>query len=37
VTLTPAAVFFIAASFVDFLKQKGVSNPKVCPDIDGWV
>jgi hypothetical protein len=29
VTLTPAAVYFIAASFVDFLKQKGLQNVKV--------
>lgn len=29
VTLTPAAAFFIAAAFVDFLKSKGVKDVKV--------
>lgn len=29
VTLTPAAVFFIASAFVDFLEDKGLAQPKV--------
>lgn len=34
VTLTPAAVFFIAESFVDYLRQKGHKNVKVAVGND---
>lgn len=30
ITLTPAAVFFIAASFVDWLRAKGTQDVQVC-------
>lgn len=36
VTLTPAAVFFIAASFVDYLKSRGVGDVEVCVCVSRW-
>lgn len=34
VTLTPAAAFFIASAFVEFLKRKGIKQPKVAVGCD---